>query len=344
MTDRRTALEETARAMVAKGRGILAADESNATMTKRLEGVGVESTPESRRAFRGLMFTAEGAADHISGAIMYDETIRQATDGGTRFPELLASVGILPGIKVDTGAKPLAGFPSETVTEGLDGLRDHLSEYRELGARFAKWRAVITICDGRPTRGCIAANAHALARYAGLCQEAGIVPIVESEVLMHGDHSIDRSEEVTAAVLRAVFEQLAEQRVLLEAVVLKPNMLLSGYDCPEQAGVEEVAERTLACLRRVVPAAVPGIAFLSGGQSDERAAANLNAMNRIGGVPWELTFSYGRALVAAPLKAWAADTSTPAWAQTAFLHRARCNSAARMGVYAESMEHSQLVA
>jgi fructose-bisphosphate aldolase, class I len=344
MTIDRTALEETARAMVAKGRGILAADESNATMTKRLEAVGVESTPESRRAFRGLMFTAEGAADHISGVIMYDETIRQATDGGTPFPELLASVGILPGIKVDTGAKPLAGFPGETVTEGLDGLRDNLSEYRELGARFAKWRAVITTCDGRPTRRCIAANAHALARYAGLCQEAGIVPIVEPEVLMHGDHSIDRSEEVTAAVLRAVFEQLAEQRVLLEAVVLKPNMLLSGYDYPEQAGVEEVAERTLACLRRVVPAAVAGIAFLSGGQSDERAAAHLNAMNRIGGVPWELTFSYGRALAAAPLKAWAADTSTPAWAQTTFLHRARCNSAARMGVYAESMEHAQLVA
>jgi fructose-bisphosphate aldolase class I len=344
MTLDRTALEETARAMVAKGRGILAADESNATMTKRLEGVGVESTPESRRAFRGLMFTAEGAADHISGVIMYDETIRQATDGGTPFPELLASMDILPGIKVDAGAKPLPGFPGEIVTEGLDGLRDRLSEYRELGARFAKWRAVITTCDGRPTRGCIAANAHALARYAGLCQEAGIVPIVEPEVLMDGDHPIDRSEEVTAVVLRAVFEQLAEQRVLLEGVVLKPNMLLSGYDCPEQAGVEEVAERTLACLRRVVPAAVPGIAFLSGGQSDERAAAQLNAMNRIGGVPWELTFSYGRALVAAPLKAWAADTSTPARAQTAFLHRARCNSAARMGAYAESMERTQLVA
>jgi fructose-bisphosphate aldolase class I len=343
MTMDRTRLEETARAMVAPGRGILAADESNATMTKRLQAVGVESTPESRRLFRGLLFTAEDAADHISGVIMYDETIRQAADDGRPFPELLAGVGILPGIKVDTGAKPLAGFAAETVTEGLDGLRERLREYGELGARFAKWRAVIAIGDGRPTRACIAANAHALARYAALCQEAGVVPIVEPEVLMDGDHSIGRSEEVTAAVLRLVFEQLVEQHVLLEGVVLKPNMLLSGYDCAEQAGVQEVAERTLACLRRVVPAAVPGIAFLSGGQSDERAAAHLNAMNRIGGVPWELTFSYGRALVAAPLKAWAADTSSVPAAQTAFLHRARCNSAARMGRYAESMER-ELVA
>jgi fructose-bisphosphate aldolase, class I len=343
MTVDRARLKETAQAMVAEGKGILAADESNATMTKRLEAVGIDSTPESRRGFRGLMFTAEGAADHISGVIMYDETLRQASEDGTPFPELLASAGILPGIKVDTGAKPLAGFPGETVTEGLDGLRGRLSEYRELGARFAKWRAVIAIDEGRPTRGCIEANAHALARYAALCQEAGIVPIVEPEVLMDGDHPIDRSEEVTATVLRAVFAQLAEQRVLLEGVVLKPNMLLSGYNCPEQARVEEVAERTLACFRRVVPAAVPGIAFLSGGQSDERAAAHLNAMNTIGGVPWELTFSYGRALVAAPLKVWAADTARVADAQAAFLHRASCNAAARMGEYAESMEH-ELVA
>jgi fructose-bisphosphate aldolase, class I len=343
MTVDRVRLEDTAQAMVAEGKGILAADESNATMTKRLEAVGIESTPESRRGFRGLMLTAEGAADHISGVIMYDETVRQASDDGTPFPELLASAGILPGIKVDTGAKPLAGFPGETVTEGLDGLRGRLSEYRELGARFAKWRAVIAIDEGRPTRGCIEANAHALARYAALCQEAGIVPIVEPEVLMDGDHSIDRSEEVTAATLRTVFAQLVAQRVLLEGIVLKPNMLLSGYDCEEQAGVEEVAERTLACLRRVVPAAVPGIAFLSGGQSDERAAAHLNAMNTIGGVPWDLTFSYGRALVAAPLRVWAADTAGIADAQAAFLHRARCNAAARMGEYVESMEH-ELVA
>jgi fructose-bisphosphate aldolase, class I len=339
MTMDRTALEETAQAMVAEGKGILAADESNATMTKRLEAVGIESTPESRRGFRGLMFTAEGAADYISGVIMYDETLRQASDDGTPFPELLARAGILPGIKVDTGAKPLAGFRRETVTEGLDGLRGRLSEYRELGARFAKWRAVIGIGEGRPTHGCIEANAHALARYAGLCQEAGIVPIVEPEVLMEGQHTIRRSEEVTAAVLRTVFDRLAEQRVLLEGIVLKPNMLLAGYDCPEQASVEEVAERTLACFRRVVPAAVPGIAFLSGGQSDERAAAHLSAMNAIGGVPWELTFSYGRALVAAPLKVWAGDAARLAEAQAAFLHRARCNAAARIGEYVESMEH-----
>jgi fructose-bisphosphate aldolase, class I len=331
-------LEETAQAMVAEGRGILAADESNATMTKRLDAVGVDSTPESRRAFRGLMFTAEGAADYISGVIMYDETFRQTAADGTPFPEFLTREGILPGIKVDTGAKPLAGFPRETVTEGLDGLRDRLNEYAELGGRFAKWRAVIRIESDLPTTGCIEANAHALARYAALCQEAGIVPIVEPEVLMEGDHTIDRSEEVTAAVLRAVFERLAQQRVLLEGIVLKPNMLLSGYDCPEQAGVEEVAERTLACFSRVVPAAVPGIAFLSGGQSDDRAAAHLSAMNAIGGVPWELTFSYGRALVGAPLKVWAGDDSNLAEAQAVFLNRARCNAAARRGEYVESME------
>jgi fructose-bisphosphate aldolase, class I len=343
MTPHRAELEATARAMVAEGKGVLAADESNATMTRRLEAVGVESTEESRRAFRGLMFTAAGAAEHISGVIMYDETVRQATTGGTPFPEFLASEGILPGIKVDTGAKPLAGFPEETVTEGLDGLRERLAEYHELGCRFAKWRGVIKIDAGLPTAGCIKANAHALARYAALCQEAGIVPIVEPEVLMDGEHTIDRTEEVTTAVLRAVFAQLAEQRVLLEGIVLKPNMLLSGYACPQQAGVGEVAERTLAAFRRLVPAAVPGIAFLSGGQSDELAAAHLNAMNAIGGVPWELTFSYGRALVAAPLKEWAGDEVKVGEAQAAFLRRARCNAAARRGEYAEAMER-QLVA
>jgi fructose-bisphosphate aldolase class I len=343
MTVDRARLEETAQAMVADGKGILAADESNATMTKRLEAVGVESTAESRRAFRGLMFTADGAGEYISGVIMYDETIRQTTADGTPFPEFLAREGILPGIKVDTGAKPLAGFPREKVTEGLDGLRDRLGEYRELGCRFAKWRAVIRIEPDLPTRGCIEANAHGLARYAALCQEARVVPIVEPEVLMEGDHTIDRSEEVTGAVLRTVFDRLAEQRVLLEGIVLKPNMVLSGYDCPEQAGVEEVAERTLACFRRVVPAAVPGIAFLSGGQSDDRAAAHLSVMNTIADAPWELTFSFGRALVGAPLGVWSGDDSKVAAAQAALLHRARCNAAARAGEYAESMEH-ELVA
>jgi fructose-bisphosphate aldolase class I len=343
MTLDQARLRETARAMVAEGKGILAADESNATMTKRLEAVGVESTAESRRFFRGLLLTAQGAADYISGVIMFDETLRQTTADGTPFPEFLAREGILPGIKVDTGAKPLASFPQEKVTEGLDGLRDRLRDYRELGARFAKWRAVVSTDSDLPTRGCLEANAHALARYAALCQEAGIVPIVEPEVLMDGEHTIDRSEEVTAAVLRTVFDRLAEQRVLLEGVVLKPNMLLSGYDCPEQAGVEEVAERTLACFRRVVPAAVPGIAFLSGGQSDDRAAAHLSAMNTIDGVPWELTFSYGRALVGAPLRAWSGDDSKVDAARAAFLHRARCNAAARRGAYDDSMEH-ELVA
>jgi fructose-bisphosphate aldolase class I len=340
MTVDRSRLGETAQAMVAAGKGILAADESNATMTKRLDAVGAESTAESRRFFRDLMFTAEGTSDYISGAITYDETIRQTTADGTPFPQFLMQKGILPGIKVDTGAKPLAGFPKETVTEGLDGLRDRLRDYRELGARFAKWRAVIRIDSGLPTGGCLEANAHALARYAALCQEAGIVPIVEPEVLMDGAHTIDRSEEVTTAVVRTVFDRLAEQRVVLEGIVLKPNMLLAGYDCAEQAGVEEVAERTLACFRRVVPAAVPGIAFLSGGQSDDLAAAHLSAMNAIAGVPWELTFSYGRALVGAPLRAWSGDNSRVAEAQAAFLHRARCNAAARRGEYAESMEHA----
>jgi fructose-bisphosphate aldolase, class I len=337
--DRQT-LESTARAMVAPGRGILAADESNSTMTKRLEGVGVESTEESRRRFRELLFTTTEAERHISGVILYDETLRQDASDGTPIPELLARRGMIPGIKVDTGAKPLAGATDETVTEGLDGLRERLAEYRELGARFAKWRAVIAIGDGRPSRYAISTNAHALGRYAALCQEAAVVPIVEPEVLMDGEHTIERSEEITEATLRTVFGELLDQRVLLEGIVLKPNMVMSGYECPQQASVDEVAERTLALLRRVVPAAVPGIAFLSGGQSDELASAHLSAMNAVGGVPWELSFSYGRALQSTPLSAWSGREDNAEAAQSAFAHRARCNGEARKGRYSEALERA----
>jgi fructose-bisphosphate aldolase, class I len=340
MTETLEALTATAHEMVAEGKGILAADESNRTMTKRLESVGAESSPETRRRFRELLFSTPGADEHISGVILYDETIRQTTSEGIPFPDFLASRGMIPGIKVDTGAKPLAGARGETVTEGLDGLRERLAEYRVLGARFAKWRAVIGISRDRPSRYCMSVNAHALGRYAALCQEAGIVPIVEPEVLMDGDHRIDRSEEVTGATLRAVFAELLDQRVLLEGIVLKPNMVLSGYDCPRQAGVDEVAERTLALFRRVVPAAVPGIAFLSGGQSDELASAHLSAMNATGGVPWELSFSYGRALQAAALKAWGGREASAADAQTAFAHRARCNGEARFGRYTDELERA----
>jgi fructose-bisphosphate aldolase class I len=271
---------------------------------------------------------------------MYDETLRQAGSDRTPFPALLAARGMITGIKVDTGAKPLAGAEGETVTEGLDGLRERLGEYRRLGARFAKWRAVIAIGDYRPSSRCIAANAHALGRYAALCQEAGIVPIVEPEVLMDGEHAIDRAEEVTRAALRAVFAELLEQRVLLEGIVLKPNMVLAGYGCPRQAGVTEVAERTLGLLRRVVPAAVPGIAFLSGGQSDELASVHLNAINQLADGPWKLTFSYGRALQAAALKAWGGNESNAQAAQAALAHRARCNGEARLGRYSDALERA----
>ncbi len=336
--DRERELQSTAREMVAEGKGILAADESNSTMTKRLDSVDVESSSETRLRFRELLFTTEGAAEHISGVIMYDETIRQTASGGEPIPKLLEGLGMIPGIKVDMGAKPLAGAEGETITEGLDGLRERLAEYRELGARFAKWRAVIAIDGQLPSRYCISTSAHALARYAALCQEAGIVPIVEPEVMMDGDHSIDRSEQVTGETLRAVFTELLDQRVILEGIVLKPNMVLSGYDSPQPAGVEEVARRTLQLLSRVVPAAVPGIAFLSGGQSDELATAHLNAMNELGGVPWELTFSYGRALQASPLKAWGGEESNVVAAQAAFAHRARCNGKARFGRYTSELE------
>jgi fructose-bisphosphate aldolase, class I len=335
---RRRALIATAQAMVAEGKGILAADETNATMGRRLVATGVESTADTRRRFRELLFTTPGAPDHISGVILYDETLRQTASDGTPFPQLLAARGLIPGIKVDTGVKPLAGAEGESITDGLDGLRERLAEYRALGVRFAKWRAVLAIGDGRPSRYCLSTNAHALARYAALCQEAGIVPIVEPEVLMDGEHSIDRSEEVTGSALRAVFAELLDQRVLLEAIVLKPNMVLSGYDCPRQASVADVAERTVALLRRVVPAAVPGIAFLSGGQSDVAAAAHLNALNRLGAAPWALSFSYGRALQAKPLTVWSGRESHVHEAQAALLHRARCNSEARFGRYTPELE------
>lgn len=330
-------LEATALAMVAPGKGILAADESVGTMDKRLTPVlDTEPTEEHRRAFRELMFTAEGAEQHISGAILFDETLRQSASDGTPLTEVLSGRGIIPGIKVDTGAKPLAGAPDEKVTEGLDGLRERLEEYREMGARFAKWRGVLAIGDGLPSDLCIAVNAHALARYAALCQEAGIVPIVEPETLMDGEHTADVSEQVTQRVLRAVFDELARQRVSLEGMVLKPNMVLAGYECPQQADHEEVAQRTLRCLRRSVPAAVPGIAFLSGGQSDEAATANLDAINRLAadeGVPWQLSFSYGRALQATPLSLWAGQTAQIQAAQDAYLELARRNATARDGSY-----------
>ncbi len=334
---RRKSLAAVADELVAPDKGILAADESNATMTKRLHAVGAESTPESRRTFRELLVTTPGTADRISGVILYDETLRQSASDGAPFPELLSSCGMVAGIKVDTGAKPLAGAPGETITEGLDGLRDRLSEYHELGARFAKWRATIAIGDGRPSRYCIATNAHALGRYAALCQEAEIVPIVEPEVLMDGDHPIERSEEVTREVLRAVFSELLDQRVLLEGMVLKPNMVLAGYDCAQGARVREVAARTLRVLRQVVPAAVPGIAFLSGGQSDELASAHLSAINEAN-APWQLTFSYGRALQATPLTAWAGQAGNAAAAQAVFARRIHCTGEARAGRYTVALE------
>jgi fructose-bisphosphate aldolase class I len=334
----RKALTETAEALVAKGKGILAADESSPTIKKRFDSIQVESTEENRRAYRELLFTAPGAETGISGVILFDETLRQSSRDGVPFPKVLSDRGIIPGIKVDKGAKAMAGFPGEKITEGLDGLRDRLAEYRGLGARFAKWRAVVTIAHALPTRGNLDANAHALARYAALCQEAGLVPIVEPEVLMDGDHDIDRCEIVTERTLQAVFDALFRQRVFLEGILLKPNMVISGLDCPRQAGVETVAERTVGCFRRVVPAAVPGIVFLSGGQSSRVATAHLNAMNALGEHPWELSFSYGRALQEDTLKAWKGDPGQVEAAQKVFRHRAACNSAARFGNYTEAME------
>ena len=327
-------LAQTARALVADGKGILAADESSGTIKKRFDSIGVESTEDNRRDYRSLLFTTEGAASYISGVILFDETIRQNAPDGTPLVEILESEGMIPGIKVDKGAKPLAGQDGETVTEGLDGLRERCAEYAELGARFTKWRGVYRIGEDIPSPACLSANAHALARYAAIAQDAGLVPIVEPEVLMDGDHSIDICEVVTEEVLLSVFAELLVQEVALEGMLLKPNMVISGSDCPEQASVEEVAERTVRSLKRTVPAAVPGIVFLSGGQSDEVATRHLNAMNRLDErAPWQLSFSYGRALQAAPLKAWSGDSGNVAAAQSAFLERAKANGEATLGRY-----------
>jgi fructose-bisphosphate aldolase, class I len=332
-------LNRVAEAMVAPGRGILAADESSATIKKRFDAIGVESTENSRRDYRELLFrSTEAMSKYISGVILYDETIRQNAKDGTPLVKVIEKSGALPGIKVDKGVKPLPFCPNEVITEGLDGLRERLVEYRGLGAKFAKWRAVIDIGPGIPTHTGINTNAHALARYAALCQDEGIVPIVEPEVLMDGDHDIDRCYQVTEWTLKRVFEQLYDQRVALEGMVLKPNMVVAGKKCAKRATVDEVADKTLKVLKACVPPAVPGIAFLSGGQSDEEATAHLDAMNRVGGLPWKLTFSYGRALQAAPQKAWAGKSENVAAAQRAFVHRAMMNGLAARGQWKSELE------
>jgi fructose-bisphosphate aldolase class I len=337
-------LQSTAQALVAEGKGILAADESTGTIKKRLDSIGVESTENTRRAYRELLFTTEGAEEFISGVILYDETIRQSASDGTPFPKVLESRGIIPGIKVDLGAKPLALTDGETITEGLDGLRDRLEEYRELGARFAKWRATYSIAADKPSEYCVWTNAHALARYAALCQEAGLVPIVEPEVLQDGTHTIAESRKATGRVLQAVYTELHDQRLDFRGTLLKPNMVLSGYDASDRASADEVADVTLECFYKHVPAAVPGIVFLSGGQSDEDATANLNAINARGPHPWQLSFSYGRALQAPALKAWGGKEENVEAAQRAYYHRAKMNSAARTGMYAPEMEREAVTA
>ena len=331
-------METTARALVAPGKGILAADESLPTIEKRFKNIGVPSTEANRRAYREMLFTTPGLGEFISGVILFDETIRQKATDGTPLVEVLKRQGIIPGIKVDKGAKALAGFPGEKITEGFDGLRERLAEYVQLGARFTKWRAVITIGAHIPGRACLESKAHALARFAALSQEAGLVPIVEPEVLMDGAHSIERHFEVTEAILKAVFQSLFEHRIHLEAMLLKPNMVLAGKECPHQAGVAEVAEATLRCMLRAVPAAVPGIVFLSGGQSDVLATEHLNALNQLAKAPWELSFSFGRALQAPALITWRGEAISAKAAQEALHHRTRCNSAARFGKYSEEME------
>ena len=331
-------LTQIAQAMVAPGKGILAADESTGTIENRFKSINVENTEENRRAYRDLLFTTKGIGDTISGVILYDETLRQKSADGMSFVDLLNKNGVLPGIKVDAGAKPLAFCPGETVTEGLDNLPKRCSEYVKLGAKFAKWRAVIDIGVDMPSSTSIAANAHALARYAAICQEAGLVPIVEPEVLMDGDHTVERCEQVTEWTLNAVYEALYMNRVSLEGSVLKPSMVISGKGCSRQAGVEEVAERTVRILKRTVPAAVAGIVFLSGGQSDELATAHLNAMNKLTNNPWPLSFSYGRALQQPSLKAWRGSPANVAAAQAALAHRGRMNGLAALGRYSASME------
>jgi fructose-bisphosphate aldolase class I len=334
-----TDLENTARLLVASGKGLLAADETPGTLTRRLDALEIESTPDSRRAYREMFFTTPAIGEFISGVIMQDETIRQKSSTGIALADLLAQQGIIPGIKVDNGAKPLAGSPGENITEGLDGLRERLKEYRDMGARFAKWRAVIAVSDTLPSATCVKVNAHALARYAALCQEQGVVPIVEPEVLMDGSHSIERCEEVTGSVLHEVFNALFDQKVSLEGMLLKPNMVISGIKCTRQAPAKEVALATVRCLRRHVPAAVPGIVFLSGGQNHLIATEHLSAINQLDPPkPWKLSFSYGRALQDEALKAWQGKNENLKAGQRAFYHRAKCDSAAALGKYTRAME------
>jgi fructose-bisphosphate aldolase class I len=340
MSENLEQLVMTAQAMVAPGRGILAIDESMGTIKKRFDSVGIENSEANRIDYRSMMLTADGLGEHISGAILFDETIRQSTPDGQRLVEAMNAAGVLPGIKVDKGAKALAAFDGEKVTEGLDGLRERLAEYVELGAKFCKWRAVITIGDDIPSRTCIESNAHALARYAALCQEASLVPIVEPEVLMNGKHDLDTSFDVTEATLKSVFNQLYEHNVLLEGTVLKASMVISGDEADDRAGVEEVAEATVDCLMNSVPAAVAGVVFLSGGQGDVEATAHLNAMNNLGDLPWPLSFSYGRALQQACLQKWSEDPKgNRDAAQQILLHRARMNGLAAQGQWSEDLEN-----
>ena len=331
-------LRAIARSIVENDKGILAADESTGTITKRFDAIAVESTEENRRSYRNLLFTAVGMEEFIGGVILFDETIRQRSDDGTAFPELLAAMGVVPGIKVDTGAHPLAGAPGETITEGLDGLRKRLADYYQQGARFAKWRATLSVGERLPSRYCVRVNAQALARYASLCQETGIVPIVEPEVLMDTDHSIDACYDATARTLQALFAELAVQRVDLEGILLKPNMVIPGKGNADQASPERIARATLDCFRRYVPAVVPGIVFLSGGQAEVEATVNLGAINRLDGRVWPLSFSYGRALQASTLQAWQGLEENVEAAQAVFLHRARCNAAAVGGRYDAGLE------